>query len=102
VQQFTKVELVFNLKAAKALGLTFPPPALTSSAGDQAPQTLIFPARFPARAGRRRSARERHGLNPCLDGRLRHRREQGRVVARRLWTFALDVRKFEQIPLLVT
>jgi hypothetical protein len=102
VQQFTKVELVFNLKAAKALGLTFPPPALTSSAGDQAPQTLIFPRVFPRVLVEGAQHRERHGLNPCLDGRLRHRREQGRVVARRLWTFALDVRKFEQIPLLVT
>ena len=32
---------------------------------------------------------ERHGLNPGLDGRLGHRREQGRVVARQLRTFAL-------------
>ena len=32
---------------------------------------------------------ERHGLNPGLDGRLRHRREQGRVVGRQLRTFAL-------------
>ena len=32
---------------------------------------------------------ESHGLNPGLDGRLRHRREQGRVVARQLRTFAL-------------
>jgi hypothetical protein len=32
---------------------------------------------------------ERHGLNPAFDGRLRHRREQGRVVARQLQTFAI-------------
>ena len=49
----------------------------------EAPQTVIF------RGVEGAKHRERHGLNPGLDGRLRHRREQRRVVSRRLRTSAL-------------
>src|SRR5258708_26446906 len=61
--------------------------ALTSSAGDviRHRRRLFFPRALVEHA----QHGERHGLNPGLDGRLRHRREQGRVVARQLRTFAL-------------
>jgi len=61
--------------------------ALTSSAGDviRHRRRLFFPRVLVEHA----QHGERHGLNPGLYGRLRHRREQGRVVARQLRTFAL-------------
>src|SRR5258708_9503435 len=65
--------------------------ALTSSAGDviRHRRRLFFPRVFPRVLVEHAQHGERHGLNPGLDGRLRHRREQGRVVARQLRTFAL-------------
>jgi hypothetical protein len=61
--------------------------ALTSSAGDviRHRRRSFFPRVLVERA----QHGERHGLNPGFDGRLRHRREQGRVVGRQLRTFAL-------------
>src|ERR1700693_5035585 len=65
--------------------------ALTSSAGDVIRQRrrLFFPRVFPRVLVEHAQHCERHGLTPGLDGRLRHRREQGRVVSRQLRTFAL-------------
>src|SRR5258708_9562951 len=61
--------------------------ALTSSAGDviRHRRRLFFPRALVEHA----QHRERSCLNPGLDGRLRHRPDQGRVVARQLRTFAL-------------